>query len=409
MGVDVLNAIPAQNVDSYRAIFEGYINARADHLMQVVQRTDFVDNANEHEKLMHVLNYALESPDSWLTLRELLLAAAPLMQRIGYRHEWIPCLQKGIAKCTEYDDLQSQARLHYELGFIFQAMGQLHDAQGHYEIGISKIDCGQKRSIYAKLVNKLAFVKRLQQLHDESKQLILGLLPQLEPTESEYGTSHLVLGWIAFDKQNWEKSEYHFRKALDTWDAESNPLSYASGLRDLASVLQMQQKYDEAVDHYLKSLQFFEEISESHQSAVATMNLGVVYLFRRQPQQALDHFINVEPKFRHIQDLHHLALVYLNKGIAYRELAQMDLSICNLLSAIKIWEQIGSVDMLVNMFDELGVTYTKANCRAEAVSTFNWALVYLEQIKDKQIYDYYRNEVETHLAGAEVQQCTSAP
>lgn len=408
MDVSASTIMDSQAQSKYRSVLDKYITARTKHLLKCTQRPNFVRSSNNCKKLVQTLQYSLECPDSWSPTRDLLVAAAPIMYQTGYRKEWIPYLKTGIEKSIENNDLLTQAQLNYELGFIYQNIGELQNAQTHYEAGISQIECAKDRSIYAKIVTKLAFVKRLQQLHDESEQLILDLLHQLDSTEPEWGTSHLILGWIAFDKLEWQKSKCHFSKALKVWNREDHPHSLARGLRDFATVLQMQKEYDTAISYYTKALQIFEEISEFHQAAVATMNLGVVYLFILQPQQALAHFINAESKFRRTQDLHHLALVYLNKGIAYREMAKLALSIDNLSSAIQIWEPIGSPDMLVNMLDELGITYTKTNRMAEAVSTFNTALGYLEQINDKRVCDFYRKEVETHLAEAEAHCCTSA-
>lgn len=393
MDVNISSTTAAQSMDSYRAIFEKYINTRADHLMEIVQQADFVNDSSAHKKLMHALSYAFQSTDSWISIQKLLLAAAPLMQRAGYRHEWIPYLQTSIEQSADHNDMSSCAQLNYELGFIYQTMGQLQDAQTHYKMGISRIERNKELLTYAKIVNKLAFVKRLQQNHQESEQLVLELLPQLDPTDPEYGKSHLVLGWIAYDQHDWKESEYHFRKALDVWEAMPNTKSYASGLRDLATVLQMQQKYEAAISYHQQSLQIFEEIGESHMGAVTIMNLGIVYLLTEKPQQALAHFQHTESEFRRVQDAHHLSLAYLNMGIAYRELAQPDKSIENLLSAIDIWIGIGSTDMLVNMLTELGVSYTKADQIELATSAFNEALGHLEKIYDTDVSAYHHREI----------------
>lgn len=403
MGVNESSVVDSQAQSSYRSIFDGYVAARAKHLLECVQQPNFVHSSNNQKRLIQTLQYSLRCPDSWQVTRDLLVTAAPLMQRAGYRDEWAPYLQMGIEKSQEYNDLPSLAQLNYELGFIYQTMGQSKDAQTHYEVGISKIECGKDRLTYAKIVNKLAFVKRLQQLHDESEQLVLELLPQLEPTEPEYGKGHLVLGWIAFDKHDWEKSEYHFRTALDILEADSNSFSYASGLRDLATVLQMQQRYELAIGYHQESLQIFEEMGESHMGAVTIMNLGIAYLLTKQPQQALDHFRHAELEFRRVQDVHHMSLAYLNMGIAYRELTQLNTSIESILSAVDIWGRIGSTDMLVNMLDELGVSYTKAHQKALAISTFTKAMEFLDKIYDERVRTHYRREILIHLEEAEAQ------
>src|SRR5690606_4936725 len=99
--------------EDYLSLFHRYI-IRSIEALTARTGPDLHGLTNERrEEAWHLLDYGLKLADGWLVVRKLLLSLAPRMERDGFRHEWLPYLERGVAASRQAQDTVAEGELSY--------------------------------------------------------------------------------------------------------------------------------------------------------------------------------------------------------------------------------------------------------------------------------------------------------
>jgi tetratricopeptide (TPR) repeat protein len=381
----------------YPDTFRRYIARGADCVLAQVQAPAGLLPHETRVQALHVLSYALNLSAAWPVVRDLLLAMAPKMEQAGYRDEWIPYLERGLAQSQLQDDQRAYANLNRHLGFLFQLRSKFEQARRHYAASAETYKALGEPREHAFLLNRLAYVARLQRRFREAEQLAQAALQLLPADDVDRATSYFVLGWVALDAHKLDEGIDYFTQSLTIFSTHDDRRQVARRLRDLATALLWQQRYEEALLHFQQADLLFGELQDPYEQAATWLNLGVVHLFLSQAEEALRIFARAEPVLRRTQNTESLAMLCNNQGIAYRQLRCWRQAQLALHESIALWRELENREGLVNVLDELGLTYLAAGLHQEATYTFHEALTILEQMVDDPSYGSRRDELHQHL------------
>jgi tetratricopeptide (TPR) repeat protein len=383
--------------DEYLAIFHRYISRSIEALYTRIG-PELQDLSSEtREQAWHLLDYGLKLTHGWEAVRKLLLALAPRMERDGFRHEWLPYLEGGVAFSQRMQDVSAEAQLSLYIGRICRLRGELAKARTWFQTSAELCSQLDDRRGRALALNQLAYVERVQNQYALAEGYVDEALRLLDEHDTERATSQWVLGTIAQSQLNWADAEKYHRAALQIWQATGNQQRAAWSLQNLGDTLRSAEKYAEAAAHIQQAVVLLGQLHDPVNQAIARMNLGIVHLYRNEPEQALALFTLAEAVFRQVGDQLHLAMVYNNITIAERELGHWQAAEQGCNKAIRLWEILDNRKFIAGSLEELGLTYLAQARAAEAIAAFERGLELLSQIPPDPFQEMLRNSLLAHI------------
>ena len=395
-----IDQAPPVLLSGYPAIFRDYVVKNTAHILARVQQAGPILASAEREQALHTLSFALNLVEAWPAARELLLTMAPKMEQAGFRDEWMPYLEQGIAQSRTLADLEAEAELHFQLGRLYRLRGKFAPARTEFEAGMAGFAHLKLPRSQARAMNRLAQVARRQRQFTEAVRLAETALSLLGEQETERAYSYLVLGTVAIDKRDWPQAVEFFQRSFALWERENDQRMMGRSLMSLGSAWRPMKKYQEAIDVYRQAIVLFKTILDPIYQAIVQMNLGNVYYYNDQPEEALHLHLQAERIFRRVQDLFYLGLVNHNIGMAYRKMEQWHSAEEAYLLSIEQRKNIGNVAGLLNSMDGLGLVYLGQGQPSKAMSVFETALDRLTGIKGEPGYDRLVEMITSHLQEA---------
>lgn len=379
MAVDERNA-PAQS--DYGSMFRQYVVRGAEQTLTKVADRSSMD-ADGREQALLTLTYAMDLPEAWPVTRDLLVALAPRLEQAGYREEWIPYLERGVERCRTTGDSAAEGELLYQLGMIYQLLGQLDDARSQYERSaacFARIGDGRRQ---ARALNRQAFVLRLQRRFDEAAQTADAAVSLLPVNDPERGYAAFIRGCLAWDNRDWPLAVQQYQEALRVAETSGDQRQIAWSLTNLGPALRASGRAEEAVACYQRAITILGEIDDRVHQAAARTNLGNYYLNTDQFELALALFLQAEEVFREVHDLLRVASITTNLSLVYRQLGQPDQAARYAEASIHFYQQLGDDASVVNAMNGLAEAHVDAGRDAEAEAVLDEAWALLQPIQDE--------------------------
>ena len=232
---------------AYPELFKRYImrSARA-ALTRLAQETVGLSEEGR-ERALHVLPFALELAPAWPTARDLLLHLAPKMEMAGYRDDWRPYLQQGLACSRQYQDLLASAELQFHIGHLYRLQSRFELAQQALTNSVAEFAKLSQPTGKARALNQLAHMAWHQRQFATAQQLATEALDLLADNEQEKATSFLMLGLVATSWQKLHEAAHYFTQALQIYTERGNQQYIAWSLQHLGHVLRYQVNYSTVV------------------------------------------------------------------------------------------------------------------------------------------------------------------
>lgn len=350
--------------------------------------------------VQHILIYALDIPQAWLTVRTLILAVAPQMEQAGYRDEWIDYLEKAINLSRNAKDTEAEAELTLQKGRIHQLRGNFDTARSCFEASCQLFETLGHATGLARALNRVAFICCMTEQFDTSIALSHRALNLLADDDPNRAAHYNVLGRVAYLTRDWSTATHYYTKALTIRERQDDKRLVGYNLRDLSAALGEQGRIEEAIHCCQKSIVLLGEVGDPIQQATCRINLGTLYL-TEQPIKALACFEFVKPLFHKIRDELNLAIIYTNIGVAHRLSGEWWQAERALQTAIGYWTPLNRGFFLLNAWEELGVTQMQQG-KSEAIATFKQALEMMSKLSETPSLLHLKNKLLMHLAEAQM-------
>ncbi len=307
----------------YPALFKEYVVRSAQAMRDLLDQpwTRLPDEVRE--QALHTLDYALQLDAAWPAAGEVLCQLAPLMEKAGYRTEWLPYLSRGLAVGQAQQDAAAVAELTFQLGLLSYVQGLYDDAHQQFATSAAQWDNLEDCYGQVRALNRLAGTCRLQHRPAEAQTVIDQTLVLLDPQDPALSHAYLTRGLLAYDAGRFAEAEADQRRCIALAMLARDPRLAAWGLVNLGVALRQQQREEETLLAYRLAAQLFVEIDDVVNLAAVRMNIGNVYLMRDEFEEALRWYNLAEPVFRQTEDRYRLSDIYQNRGIAQRELGHL--------------------------------------------------------------------------------------
>ncbi|MFP4556197.1 MAG: tetratricopeptide repeat protein [Bacteroidales bacterium] len=215
----------------------------------------------------------------------------------------------------------------------------------------------------SEMVKKTADIKP----YPEDSSLILAykdLESALEQNDSaSVQQSHYQLGYIYYNKNNFEKSDEHLTQSLIIARSRNDENGISLALNRLGNVRQLQTNYLEALDLYQNALKI-NQLSENNAEIARTLvNLANVYSIIGQYQLSIEHFLQALDIHQSTDDKEGLAWTSLGIARLFKRLNLLDRAMEYAQNALDYYRVIekktgNSVGVTLSL-SELGSIYHK--------------------------------------------------
>lgn len=381
----------------YPALFQEYIAHSVEVTLDAFD-TDTTRLSDEiRDRTLHILSYALRVASIWPDTQKLLLLMVPYMEKSGHRDNWMPYLLTGLQRCEEVNDKPSAAELSLQIGLLYQLRAKFSDAERFFLDSARRFAESNDYRNQARALNQCAFVARLQYRHATALQMTDEALKLLAADDIRRATSYTVRGWVAVDQYEYREAEAHFIESLRLWQLQGDKRQIANRLRDLATVQHLQQRYPEAIQLYQSAIDLFAEVDDPFGLAVAQMNLGMIHWKLGELKESLELLKSAVHVFQEFQDIQHLAMVHNNLGIVQRDLQAWTTAYTAFRKSLEYWNTLGNADGLINVLDELGMTFWQEGQLEQARETFEEAITKLIANPYQSGYEQRLRKVQGHL------------
>jgi tetratricopeptide (TPR) repeat protein len=386
--------------DEYITLFHRYISRSIEALYTRLGPELQALSNETREQAWHLLDYGLKLTYGWEVVRKLLLALAPRMERDGFRHEWLPYLEGGVAFSQRVQDVSAEAELSLYIGRLYRLRAEYTKANSWFMASAELYQQLGDNEGRAKALNQLAYVARLQNQFALAKNYVDEALSLLDEQEVERANSHWVLASLAHAQFEWTEAEKHHRTALQIWQEAGDQQRAAWNLQNLGNTLRAAGRYAEAAEYIQQAIVLLGQLHDPVNQAIARMNRGVVHIYDKDPAQALALFHLAEPIFRQVGDQLHLAMVYTNMLIVQRDLGQLAASEDCGKKAIYYSGMLNDLKILANAKDELGLTYLAQGRKPEAIASFEAGIETIAQVPHDPFQKMVQSSLLTHLEEA---------
>lgn len=388
--------------EDYAALFrQNVIRSVKAVLTRAQQDGARLPDVTARERALAVLDHAFRLPETWSTLKELLLLLAPKMDQAGLRTQWLPHLERGLTASITYDDQATEAALCCDLGLLHQRLDKLPTAQRHLQRASALAKEQKNWPLLCLALQRLAEIARLQRHYQECNALLheAEALGTADPSAQAYGL--FIAGKAAFDQHDLTAATTAFTQAMALWQREDQPGRAALCLQNLGRIAVAHKEPRNAIPLYTEAMELLTAAGDLSNLAVVQMNLGIAYYECQQYGEALALYTAAEAGFHAMSDDRYLAMVYNNLGLAYAALGEWQKAELTLRRGIKVHQWIGDKKAWINTKGNLGIIYFDQAQYTTAIQILQEALLELQSTDHDPEYERLEQALKKYLTLAQ--------
>lgn len=357
----------------YPTLFRQHIERSAARAQADVQRAGSPLPDEVREQTLHVLSFALDLPSTWPSTRDLLQTLAPQLEQAGLRDDWIPFLEKGIAVSETQGDTAAGAELRLQLGILLQAVGQYAEARKCLDAAAAAFAAANHPRGQAHALSRAAYITHLQNRAAEGQPLVEAAVALLNEDDPELGYCCLVLGMLAFDKDDWDSAIAHGHRAVALCERHGQPRTAAFAFNNLSMAYRWAGRYADAAACGERAIRLFEEVGDPVNLGAALYTLGNVHIMQGDAQKALELYLRSEAIMRQYGE-GRAALTLLGIARALRLLDRYAAAESYYRQTVEALRSLDDRIGVVNALDGLGLTYHAMGLPDQARAAYMEAL-----------------------------------
>ncbi len=356
------------------------------------------------ERAQNVLSYTLKAAEAWPATRDLLLALAPRMELAGYRTEWLPFLEDGVAQSQRLGDQTAEAALQLHCGYLYRLISNYAQAQNCLRASVTYYAALGDTEGQARALNQLAYLAWQQHQYAEAEHLAHEAINIVDDMALEKAVSLSALGLVAHNRGRYTEAEAHHFDALLIRTDHRVDKEIAWSLQNLGIAAGAQGKYAIAIEYYERALTLLNTVHDPAHSAIIQMNLGVAYYHQSNYSQALEILTAAEQSLHRVSDEYNLAKLLTTKGLCYLAQYQWEFAEQAFQASTDLFQQLGDLSWYLNAYDGLGISYLEQEQFEQALAIFQTIVTQLPKIEGTPAYTYLTTTLATQIAQAEAKQ-----
>ncbi|MBI3959534.1 MAG: tetratricopeptide repeat protein [Chloroflexi bacterium] len=319
--------------------------------------------------------------------RQIITVVAPRMEQLGYREEWIHCLESCVVWARAGEDTAAEAQILRTLGRLHRLMDRYAVAESWLEqsVAASRLS-GDARDV-ATALNQLGRVYHLQYRYEDALACAAEALTCLGADDAERAESHYVLGMVALGQRRWAEAEIQHKLALDFRLRAGDQRTIAWSYQNLGLVCLRQSEYGkqnrlpEANEWLRQAVDRLESLSDPYHLAVAQTNLGAVQERLGNYQESIRLYQQASASLRFLGAQRPLAQTYNNLGLIYLRLTEPERAEDAFRDGVAIYVDIGDHQSRLNTQHGVVLALLQQHRFAEAAELCERSLAEIESLQ----------------------------
>lgn len=288
---------------------------------EAVQEVDVAILDHEYQSVLKAISLGLELPQGWSTVKPLIIAFTPFMERRGHWHEWHSILERAIdtARCAK--DADGEITLTALLARLCQRESLPKDVVYYYRRVIRMARLSGNKFEEARACSNLGYAYIDGGRWWRAEILSSHALEIFKELGNEHGLAHTYnhLGILYRSLGQKELAEQNLTQACQLWQANQDNHSLFNGYMNLGNLYTRMAKPALALEHFTKARKIAEQTGESTAMANLWNNMAILYRQTSDCQKAEKYAKRAEKLFRQQANLIGLAAVWNNLGLIAHE------------------------------------------------------------------------------------------
>jgi tetratricopeptide (TPR) repeat protein len=299
--------------------FQERILLNLDYWRSYLSRHEITALEAEQNQIIKAITFALEMPEAWPSVYELILRFSPYMERRGYWEAWSEHLGRAIEAAQESADLGSAITLSVLLARLLQRQSRLEEAIAQYRRIIPMARQSQNLFEEARACTNLGYLYIEEGYWDRAEVLCCHALTLFEQVKSDHGQAHTEnhLGILYTRQGLWEQARQRLEHACTLWEARGDAHGLMRGFINLGLLYDEMNHPDAAIIYLEKALQQAKLAGEEVEVGAIYMNMGIAFRLKKEPVTAERYARQAETIFRRFFNSVWLPFLWINLAGVY--------------------------------------------------------------------------------------------
>jgi DNA-binding SARP family transcriptional activator/Flp pilus assembly protein TadD len=313
---------------------------------EAVEQIDVTVLDHEYAAVLKAIALGLELPAGWPTVKTLILAVTPYMERRGHWQEWTAILERAIAAAPCAADFDGEITLTALLARLCQRASQPYAVVRHYRQAIRLARRRGNRYEEARACSNLGYAFVLKGQWWRAEQLCHHALTLFLDLNSTHGQAHTHnhLGVLYTRLHRLDTAITHLQQACALWEAMGDNANLSYGYNNLGMLYLEMEQPAQALPWLQRAYHTAQAVGDHARIALFEMNLGVTYYQSGQLDEAEDRLKAAEGLYRTLATPLGLAQTWGNLGEVYLARDRLPEAEAYLQAALETYRGLGNVD-----------------------------------------------------------------
>lgn len=309
--------VPQQCADFFRTYLQTRLHHWRNHAAVTTVEITTLDA--EREQILKAITLGLDLVEAWGTVRDLIIAFAPYMERRGHWEAWHVVLQGAIDAAQRVGDTDGEITLTALLAKLCQRQSRAQDVVRYYHRVIRLARRTGNRYEEARACSNLGYFYIDGGRWWRSEVLSCHALSIFKGLESKHGRAHTHnhLGVLAIRMKNWPAAETHLLAACRLWTIMPDYHGLITGYENLALLYCEMAHAQTALGYLVKAEALIQETGETAEIATVWSNMAYAYRLTGDFAKAVVYAGKAEEQYRRRTNWHAIARVWHNLALTY--------------------------------------------------------------------------------------------
>lgn len=275
-------------------------------------------------------------------------------------------MQYANVALRESDDAgyeKGKAEVLYNIGEINESENLYDIAIDNYTSSLELFSILEDEEGMARLYFSLGDVYKKKAVYNLSFENCLSALKLYEKLEDNNGLVDVYncLGSLYKYQKDFSMAMDYYDQSLIYAMKEENKYGIGIAYNNMGVVHQAEGNYELALDYYNRSIEVFKEIPSQKNIAITLGNIGRILLYQEKYDKAFKYFNESLDIHSSIGYTRGIALEYESIGNYYGLMGNTGLAIENLTKAYYLYEEMGRMEYVKRISEDLSILYYENN------------------------------------------------
>jgi tetratricopeptide (TPR) repeat protein len=307
------------------------------------RRADVALLDRERNGIVRAISFTLDLEGAgWSSVRELIVAFSPYMERRGHWNIWNGVLSRAIRVAEYMGDVAGVASLSTLLARLLSWQNRFQESIAYYRRAIHT--SRQIGDLFgeARACTNLGYYYIEHGHWPRAEVLCWHALKTFEQIDSDHGRAHTEnhLG-ILYTRQNlWGQARQHLERACAIWQGMEDNHGLMRALINLGLLYNEMGLPDETLPCLEEALHQARVTGEEAETGKIYVNIGIAYDLKGEPAEAEAYAWQAEAIFQRFSNLWGLAEVWGNLGLACLGQKKWSEAITHLQASLELWRSL---------------------------------------------------------------------